>query len=48
VRFTRNVELVVVVTDDADAEGLIFELRAAGGALLATVEHERHHRRAAA
>jgi predicted nucleotidyltransferase len=48
VRFTRDVDIVVVVIDDDDAEALIFKLRTEGYAPLATVEHKRHHRLATA
>lgn len=44
VRFTRDVDLVVLVADDADAETLTYELRAAGYAAVASVEHETRHR----
>ncbi len=40
VRFTRDVDLAVVVKDDADAEGLIFDLKQTGYVPIATVEHE--------
>lgn len=40
VRFTRDVDLVVAVSDDADAEALVRELSAAGYRPLALVEHE--------
>jgi hypothetical protein len=39
-RFTRDVDLAVGVTDDTDAEALVFELRQAGYRPIATVEHE--------
>lgn len=48
IRFTRDVDLVVLVQDDADAEKLIFDLRSAGYTPVATVEHTRHHRLATA
>ncbi len=44
VRFTRDVDLVVLVADDAEAEGLIYELRSAGYPAVATVAHETRHR----
>jgi hypothetical protein len=44
VRFTRDVDLVVVVADDSDAESLIYELRSAGYTAVASVEHETRHR----
>ena len=40
VRFTRDVDLAVPVSDDADAEALVRELSAAGYRPLAVVEHE--------
>lgn len=48
VRFTRDVDLVVLVESDADAEALIFELRTIGYTPIATVEHERRGRLATA
>lgn len=48
IRFTRDVDLVVLVSDDADAETLIFDLRAEGYLPVATVEHTRHGRLATA
>src|SRR3954470_23434331 len=44
VRFTRDVDMAVQVSDDADAEGLIFTLKASGYRPVATVEHEERHR----
>jgi hypothetical protein len=44
VRFTRDVDLVVLVADDAEAESLIYELRSAGYSAVASVEHETRHR----
>lgn len=44
VRFTRDVDLAVCVNDDADAEALVYELRAAGYAPLASVEHSTRQR----
>ncbi len=44
VRFTRDVDLAVVVLDDADTEGLVFELRSKGYRPLASVEHETQGR----
>lgn len=44
VRFTRDVDLAVVVLDDADTEGLVFELRGKGYRPLASVEHETQGR----
>lgn len=40
VRFTRDVDLAVAVEDDADAEQLVYHLRAVGHRALASVEHE--------
>jgi len=40
VRFTRDVDIAVVVKDDTDAEGLIFELKQTGYVPIVTVEHE--------
>jgi hypothetical protein len=44
VRFTRDVDLVVLVSDDAEAESLIYELRSVGYSAVASVEHEARHR----
>jgi len=44
VRFTRDVDIVVPVTDDAEAESLTYELRLAGYSAVASVEHETRHR----
>jgi hypothetical protein len=44
VRFTRDVDLVVLVADDAEAESLIYELRSTGYSAVASVEHETRHR----
>jgi predicted nucleotidyltransferase len=44
VRFTRDVDLAVQVDSDADAEALVFELKAAGYQPVASVEHEERHR----
>lgn len=44
VRFTRDVDLVVLVADDAEAESLTYHLRSAGYSAVATVEHETQHR----
>ncbi len=44
VRFTRDVDLAVQVENDADAESLIFDLKAAGYRPVAMVEHEQQHR----
>jgi hypothetical protein len=44
VRFTRDVDIVVLVTDDPDAESLTYHLRSAGYSAIASVEHEVRHR----
>jgi len=44
VRFTRDVDIVVLVADDAEAETLTYHLRSAGYSAVATVEHETQHR----
>jgi hypothetical protein len=44
VRFTRDVDIAVSVSDDEDAEELAFQLRGAGYAPVATVEHETRKR----
>jgi hypothetical protein len=43
VRFTRDVDLVVCVNDDADAEGLVSTARS-GYSPLASVEQSTRHR----
>jgi len=48
VRFTRDVDLAVAVADDSEAEQLVFDLRAVGYRVVATVEHQRHKRLATA
>jgi predicted nucleotidyltransferase len=48
VRFTRDVDLAVVVTDDADFEALVFALRSAGYLPVAAVEHVQQKRLATA
>lgn len=40
VRFTRDVDIAVVVEDDADAESLVLDLRASGYRPIGSVEHE--------
>lgn len=40
IRFTRDVDLAVQVSDDRDAEQLIFSLQARGFRPVATVEHD--------
>jgi hypothetical protein len=44
VRFTRDVDLAVVVRDDADAEALVRDLRSDGFRVVASVEHEERKR----
>lgn len=44
VRFTRDVDLVVVVADDSEAESLTCGLRSVGYSAVASVEHETRHR----
>ena len=44
VRFTRDVDVAVVVKDDADFEALVFALRASGYFPVATVEHMQQKR----
>ncbi len=44
VRFTRDVDLAVAVSDDADAEALVRDLRSDKFTVAATVEHELMHR----
>ena len=44
VRFTRDVDLVVCVADDSEAELLTYELRSVGYVPVASVEHEKRHR----
>lgn len=44
VRFTRDVDIVVPVADDVEAEELTYQLRSAGYSAVATVEHETRHR----
>lgn len=48
VRFTRDVDLAVVVKDDADFESLVFALRSSGYVVVATVEHTHKKRLATA
>jgi hypothetical protein len=47
-RFTRDVDIAVTVSDDADAESLVRDLAAAGYRAVATVEHETQKRLATA
>lgn len=48
VRFTRDVDLAVVVDDDADFEALVFSLRSSGYVVVATVEQKQRNRLATA
>jgi nucleotidyltransferase AbiEii toxin of type IV toxin-antitoxin system len=48
VRFTRDVDFAVVVSDDSEAESLVFELKDKGYRPVALVEHDTQHRRATA
>jgi hypothetical protein len=48
VRFTRDVDVAVVVQDDVDAERLIFDLNERGYRPVASVEHESRKRLATA
>jgi len=44
VRFTRDVDIAVIVADDSEAELLTYDLRLAGYTAVASVEHETRHR----
>ncbi len=44
VRFTRDVDIAVIVADDSEAELLTHDLRLAGYTAVASVEHETRHR----
>jgi hypothetical protein len=44
VRFTRDVDLAVAVDDDAEAESLVYALKARGYTTIASVEHEAQSR----
>jgi len=44
VRFTRDVDLAVAVSDDSDAEGLVHALSGVGYRPVAVVEHQAIHR----
>ena len=44
VRFTRDVDIAVIVEDDVDAEGLIYELKASAFVPIVTVENDAHSR----
>jgi hypothetical protein len=48
VRFTRDVDLAVVVANDSEAEALVFELQSKGYRPIALVEHDTQHRLATA
>lgn len=47
-RFTRDVDVVIAVADDADAESLVFAMSQGGYHPVATVEHKVHQRLATA
>jgi hypothetical protein len=44
VRFTRDIDLAVAASDDADMERLVYELRDAGYVAIAVVEHQERQR----
>ena len=44
VRFTRDVDLIVIVSDDSEGESLIYEPRSAGDSAVASVEHDTRRR----
>jgi hypothetical protein len=48
VRFTRDVDVAVIVQDDAEAERYVFALGQRGYAVIATVEHDATRRLATA
>jgi nucleotidyltransferase AbiEii toxin of type IV toxin-antitoxin system len=48
VRFTRDVDLAVVVANDSEAEALVIELQTKGYRAVALVEHDTQHRLATA
>jgi hypothetical protein len=48
VRFTRDVDLAVVVSNDSEAEALVFELKSKGCRPVARVEHDTQRRLATA
>jgi Nucleotidyl transferase AbiEii toxin, Type IV TA system len=48
VRFTRDVDLAVVVSDNSEAESLVSELKDKGYRPVALVEHDTQHRLATA
>lgn len=47
-RFTRDIDVVVAVTSDEEAEGVVFQLTQQGYRVLATVEQAATHRLATA
>jgi hypothetical protein len=47
-RFTRDIDVVVAVSSDEEAESVVFQLRNQGYGVLATVEQEATHRLATA
>ena len=47
-RFTRDLDLAVAVSDDSEAEALVYALQATGFRALATVEQQETHRLATA
>lgn len=44
VRFTRDVDLAIVASNDAEVERLVYDLRSDGYVALVLVEHEARHR----
>jgi hypothetical protein len=48
VRFTRDVDLAVVVANDSEADALVLELQGKGYRPVALVEHDTQHRLATA
>ena len=47
-RFTRDIDIVVAVSSDEEAESVVFQLKNQGYGVLATVEQEATHRLATA
>ncbi len=47
-RFTRDIDIVVAVSSDEEAEAIVFQLKNQGYGVLATVEQEATHRLATA
>lgn len=43
-RFTRDLDLVIAVENDAEAEGVVFGLQGGGFTVVATIEHATMHR----